>query len=461
MKEHYDPERFRELGKRVVDLLADALAAPGAVLPWRTPDENLARWPVRDDGGGDLVEILARAIAGSTRLHHPRYAGHQVTAPLPAAALCDLVSAFLNQGSAVYEMGPVANAMERQVVRWMASRLGLGDAADGVLTSGGSAGNLTALLAARQARAGWDAWSEPGPPLAFLVGESAHYSISRATRIMGWGAGGAVAVPADASGRMRAGELAAARAAAERRGRRVIGVAASACSTATGVYDPLEAIADHCAREGLWLHVDGAHGAAAALSERQRWRLRGIERADSVVWDGHKMLLVPALVTAVLFRDGRRSYEAFAQEASYLYDGGGGEANWWDLGLRTLECTKLMMALKLWAVLATVGERALGEYVAETYERTARFAERLAAAGDFEVIPPESNILCFRHVLPGMDEGALDARQARAREEIIRGGGFYFVKTRLGGKTWLRVTVINPLTRDEDLDALADAVRRA
>jgi L-2,4-diaminobutyrate decarboxylase len=446
----HDPEAFRALGHQVIDLLADhlrdATAGRGPVLPWLEPEEAVAAWPAEfpDEGGADPLELLLRAIAGSIRLHHPRYVGHQVTAPLPSAALAQLAGALLNNGMAVYEMGAAATAMERAVVGWMAARLGFPAEADGVLTSGGSAGNLTALLAMRGRRGGD----------CVLVGASAHYSTRRATRIMGWGDEGAVEVPVDARGRMIAAELPAALARA--RGRKVAGVVASACSTATGVFDPLPEIADFCAAHGLWLHVDGAHGAAAALSPRYRHLVAGIERADSVVWDGHKMLLLPALVTGVVFRDGRASYAPFAQEAAYLFEP---EERWFDLATRTLECTKRMMSLELYLALATVGPARLGAYVEGRFDLARRFAARLAAAGDFEVIEPDCNIVCFRHAPPGLDGPALDARQERARDALLRSGRFYLVKTRLGGKTWLRVTIINPHTRDEDLDALADAVR--
>jgi L-2,4-diaminobutyrate decarboxylase len=241
-------------------------------------------------------------------------------------------------------------------------------------------------------------------------------------------------------------------------GRRVAGVVASVCSTATGVFDPLVEIADFCQAHGLWLHADGAHGAAAALSPRHRHRVAGIERAVSVVWDGHKMLLLPALVTAVIFRDGRASYAPFAQEAAYLFEGRP-EERWWDLATRTLECTKRMMSLELYATLATVGPARLAAYVEGRFALAQEFAGRLAAAGDIEVIEPESNIVCFRHLPEGLDDAALDARQVTVRQTLLRAGGFYLVKTRLGDKTWLRTTIINPLTRAADLDALADAIR--
>jgi L-2,4-diaminobutyrate decarboxylase len=152
----FDPDVFRSRGRAVVDLLADHLARAATralpVLPWRGPSEALDAWPIDDRGGADPIAILERVVAESNHLHHPRYVGHQVTSPLPLTALAELVAALLNNGMAVYEMGPASTAMERNLVAWMAARLGFARG-DGVLTHGGSALNLTALLAMRQARA--------------------------------------------------------------------------------------------------------------------------------------------------------------------------------------------------------------------------------------------------------------------------------------------------------------------
>jgi L-2,4-diaminobutyrate decarboxylase len=467
----YDADTFRQQAHGLVDQLSDYLtrATRGdalPVLPWAAPAVNVDRFPgaFPDEPTGDFADLVARVLSGSNHLHHPRYMGHQVTAPVPLAALCDLVSSLLNNGMAVYEMGPVATAMERHVLRWMAARLGLPESADGVLTSGGSAGNLTALLAARQAKAGFDAWKDgahAGPPLTVLVPRTAHYCITRSTRIMGWGEGGVTPVDVDARFRLRPDALEDALAEATRAGRKVIAVVASAGSTATGAFDPLEAVADFAQAHGLWFHVDGAHGAAASLSRKYRAQVRGIERADSVVWDAHKGLLMPALVTAVLFRDGARSFEAFAQEASYLFHGDG-ERPWSDVGLRTLECTKEMMALKLYTCLSVLGTRVFEDEVTRSYDQARRFAEVLGASGDFEVaVPPDCNIVCFRYTPAHVPDTEWDALQVRLRERLVTRGDFYLVQTRLPKGVYLRTTLINPLTTDADLDALVESLRTA
>jgi L-2,4-diaminobutyrate decarboxylase len=483
LREAFDPDAFHAQGERLLGRLAshlaDALGAEsGAVLPWRDPHAMLDRWradfaartsalpgleaPRSPAATFDL--LTTHVLDDATQLHHPGFVGHQVAPPLPLAALCDFTSAFLNNGMAVYEMGQQGTAMELHVIRWMADALGLGPAAGGVLTSGGTLATLTALLAMRQARAGWDVWTEGnagGPAPCVLVGAQAHYCADRAVRIMGWGEGGLVKVPVDERFRLRPELLADGLAHAERAGRRVLGVVASACSTATGAFDPLEPIADFCERHGLWLHVDGAHGAALALSSRHRGTVAGIDRADSVIWDAHKMLLQPALVTAVLFRDARHSAGAFAQDASYLLGDRGDEA-WFDLASRTFECTKRMMSFKLYATLLAYGPALFDAYVTRTVDLAQAFAALLRAQPDFEVaVEPQANIVCFRHRPAGVPEQELDALQARLRPRVIARGAFYPVQTKLHGRLWLRTTLMHPFTTLDDLARLLDEVRAA
>jgi L-2,4-diaminobutyrate decarboxylase len=468
LRSAFDPERFRREGHALVDQLADYLrAATGRalpVLPWVEPEAALARWPETPPAtpGTSLGELMGRVLEQSNHLHHPRYVGHQVTSPLPSAALVHLATSLLNNGTAVYEMGPVSAPLERRVLGWMAQQAGLPAGADGVLTSGGSVGNLTALLAARQAITGRDVWEEGlagGKPLALLVSGETHYCVKRAAQILGLGHEGIVPIPVDDRFRLRPAALPETFAAAERSGRQVFAVVASAGSTSTGAFDPLEPVADFCRDRGLWLHVDGAHGASAVLSPRYAHLAAGIDRADSLVWDAHKMMLLPALLTAVLFRDGRRSYEAFSQRADYLFRRHA-VGEWWTPALRTLECTKRMMGVELWAALALHGTRMFSDYVSRTFDLGRTFAAMLDDADDFELaLEPDCNIVCFRHVPDDFQD--LDGHQERVRARLLAEGSFYLVQTRLRGHVHLRVTLINPLTTESDLEALLDAIRRA
>ncbi|MBL9018400.1 MAG: pyridoxal-dependent decarboxylase [Myxococcales bacterium] len=459
IRDAYDPERLRADGHRLVDALADQLAAwqrrEGVAVPWRPMDEARAAWAGQGLAGGELVGDLMAAARASTALANPRVMGHQVPPPLPSSALAELVSALVNNGMAVAEMGPAAVPIEMVVIQWMCKTLGLPAGAGGVLTSGGSLGNLTALLAMRQAKAGWNVWRDgahAGPPLAVIVGSDAHYSVARTVRIMGWGDAGVIPAQVDREHRMTA---AAVEAALARAGdRRVIGLVAAAGSTATGAFDPLPELADLAAARGLWLHVDAAHGGGLALSAAHRHRLAGIERADSVVWDAHKLLMMPALVTAVLYKAEASSYEAFAQQASYLFAGTQPSDTWWDLGQRTLECTKRAMSFELWAALRVHGEAWFGACVDRQIALTATLARKLAAAG-FEVpLAPTANIVCYRHRPPGLTGAALDAHNRMVRQRVVDDGTFYIVGTQLPGGYHLRSTIMNPLIEDRDLDEL-------
>jgi L-2,4-diaminobutyrate decarboxylase len=475
IKAAYDPERFRADGHRLIDALADQLAAwharEGAAIPWRDPQEARAAWAA--EGRGELVADLARIAASSTALAHPRTMGHQVPPPLPGAALAELTAALINNGMAVAEMGPASTPIELAVIDWMCRKIGFTPAsvdappatgATGVLTSGGSLGNLTALLAMRQAKAGYDAWgsgAHGGPPLAVIVSSDAHYSIDRALRVMGWGDGGAIRAEYDSAHRMTAASVEAALARANER--RVIGIVAAAGSTATGAFDPLDELADVAQKHGLWLHVDAAHGGGVALSATQRAKVKGIERADSVVWDLHKLLMMPALVTAVLFKQGGHAWEAFAQRASYLFADAKPSEKWWDMATRTLECTKRAMAIEMWTALRVHGEEWFGAVVDRQAELALHLAKLVEDAPDFELaLAPESNIVCYRHIPDGVPRDArevLDRHNRALRERVVTDGRFYIVGTQLPAGYHLRSTIMNPLTEATDISALLDHLR--
>lgn len=460
----FDADAFRALGHRFVDAMAEHLAATarrhGKTLDLPAPDSMLASVaPLDGNGGLDLASLCARMLLASNRLHDPRYMGHQVAVPRPELALLEGLGALLNNGMAVYEMGPIQTAMELRALQWMAQKLGMPSRTDGVMTSGGSLGNLTALLAARQRAA--DAWNRGGDRFCVLASAQAHYCIDRAARILGWGEGGVVSVPVDDSFRMRTELLPDALASCRRAGRIPVAVVASACSTATGSFDPIDRIADFCARERLWLHVDGAHGAAYALAPSMRPLLAGVERADSVVFDAHKMLQTPALVTGVLFSDPQDCAGVFTQQASYLFSKKA-EDEWHNRGHRTIECTKRAMGALLYAAVATLGEARLRQDLEHGLALARSLARKLEDADDFELaVQPQCNIVCFRHRPKGLEGEALDAHNRRIRQALVDDGSFYVVQTALPRGHYLRVTAMNPRTDESDLDAMLDAVRSA
>jgi L-2,4-diaminobutyrate decarboxylase len=453
---------FASAAHVAVDLVAghvaEARAGQGPATVQPDPDVlaaelELERW-IRD-GGMDpsaLAAWLPRYLDATVRLHHPGEMAHQVGVPSTGAAIADLIHGATNNPMAIYEMGAAGATIEREIVRWMLDKVGFDRAkGDGVLTHGGSLANLTALLAAR-ARSAPDAWRRGVPSdLALLAPPSAHYSIRRAAGILGLGEDAVVDLEVDDLERIRPERLPAALERCAAAGRRPMALVAVACATSTGLHDDLHAIGGFCAEHGIWLHVDAAHGGSALLSHRHRHLLGGIELADSVVWDAHKMLRTSGLCAAVLTRRAADLPAAFRQHGDYLFYEH--EAVGFDLLDRALETTKTTLGLKAFLSLAWAGERGLGEYVASRYDMARRFHEVLSREpGVTCPYVPESNIVCFR---------VGDGDQVALRDRLMADGRLHIGSTTIRGERYLRLVVMAPDTGEATLAELLDAVRMA
>ena len=462
LQQAYDPESFRQLGHELVELLAaylsDAKKKHNKVLEWKEPGELLEYW--RNFGNGQsLTRLFEDILKYSNHMHHPRYLGHQVSPAMPLTALAGFLGAFVNNGMAVYEVGPAGTAIEKLVVEHFLERIGFGELGDGSITSGGTLANLTALLAARKAVEGTDVWEEgTREKLAVMVSSEAHYCIDRACRIMGLGSEGIIKIPVNASYHMQTERLEEAYSQALAQGIKIMAVTGSAPSTATGMFDDLEAIGRFCRKHGLWFHVDGAHGGAAIFSEKYRHLLRGIEMADSVVIDGHKMMLMPVITTLLLFRNKVHSYSTFSQKALYLWEDNADE-EWYNISRKTFECTKLMMSIKYFAALHAYGPGIFDEHVTRAFDLGRTFGRKIERRKHFELfLHPHCNIVVFRYRGRLQSDHEIDALNIRLRHAMVREGDFYIVQTRLEGKTWLRTSLMNPLTGEEQLDELLDRI---
>jgi L-2,4-diaminobutyrate decarboxylase len=474
----YDGDLLREVGHLLADKLADQFSrasnSAGPVLPWRDPPENIrdARAELsRSSQTCDREALLQRVselfdtmLARGHNLHDPRYIGHQVPAPVPIAGLFDAVGAVTNQPMAVYEMGPWATAVEHAMVAELGERLGWQpDSFGGLVTHGGSLANLTALLTARNLSLP-NSWRDGLPAGATLVVQGdAHYSIARVAGMLGIGSANIHRVPLDAKRRMRPDALAEILCGLRNSGRPIVAVCACACATPIGAFDPLPEIAAICREHEVWLHVDAAHGAAACLSPRHRHLVAGLELADSVVWDAHKMLFVPALCAFVLYRQREHAYAAFRQDAPYLFDPSAPGLAAYDSGLRTVECTKRAAVFGLWGIWSVFGPELFADLVDRVFAVTRNLYDSLCAAPDFEPLhEPECNIQVFRYLpdqLCNASAEEIGAYQLKIRRALVESGEFYIVSTKIDGIGALRATVINPLTEPSHCDALLQALR--
>jgi len=448
----YSAEGFKEMAHGVMELLLERMDAQGKTLPWISPERQLELWE-RDFASphlADPVDLFRKVMEGSIDLHNPAYMGHQVSVTLPISSWVAAITAYMNQGIAIYEMGMVGTTLEKIVLDHLAQKLGLSAQASGVITSGGTLANLTALLTAR-AQFGEGEFQD----LAVLVSAEAHYSIERAVKILGIPVSNIVQVPVDGRFQMRTELLDPLYEACVQAGKKVLCVVGCACSTAIGAYDDLRAIGEWANRNKVWFHVDGAHGAAVAYSPDHRHLIQGIERADSMILDFHKLLMAPSLCTAVLYRDGAQAKRTFAQKADYLF--GEEVDDWFTAGKRTFECTKPMNILHVYTILRVYGETIFQQNVDRLYGLAREFAALIGQSDDFDLaVVPQSNIVCFRYNLGGDPNGT----NRRIYEALLGDGTYYVVKTLIGGDLWLRVTLQNPLTTTDHLLGLLQSIRQ-
>ncbi len=475
----YSPETFRAASaiwqKKLSDHLQQVVSGEGVVLNWTEPEQAISAarrfmdQGISTDGLDGILKrfsaLLDQTLRSGQNLHHPHYIGHQVPASVPLAGLFDAIGAITNQVMAIYEMGPWSTAVEYALIDRLSQKIGW-DPRDstGLLTHGGSLANLTALLTARNVSLP-GSWENGLPDNAVLIAHTdAHYCVTRSAGILGLGSRQVLKVPLDDQRRMNADTLRQILKTAIADGRKPIAVSCCACATPTGAFDRLNEIADLCEHFDVWMHVDAAHGGAALMSRKHRHLLDGIHRADSVVWDAHKMLFVPALCAAVLYKKRDVRFETFRQSAPYLFDPSAPGMADYDSGMRTIECTKRATGFALWGLWSVVGEEIFEQLVDHVFNMAHYFWQQLNDAPDFEALhQPECNIVAFRHLPKSVADSDVEVQnrfQRELRTRLIRSGSFYIVQTQLNHLAALRVVLMNPLTTTTDMAELLDEIRR-
>lgn len=454
----FDPDQFNKSGIEMLDLLTtylkDIQHGELSVNKWVSPSVLSQKWNELLSDQADFKQLVSTIIDHSMHLHHPHYIGHQVSAPAPLVAVIDMMVSLLNNGMGVFEMGSSGSILEKLMVERFCHIFGYNEGS-GFFTSGGTLANLTVMLAARQSKAKSNIWEDGADSnLGLIVSEQAHYCIDRAARIMGWGSKGIIKIPVDDDYRMRTDLIPDYIAKAKQEGIEVIAIVGSAPSTSTGKYDDFEKIAVYAKDYNLWFHVDAAHGGPAIFSSKYKHFLNGVEHADSLIVDTHKMMLTSALATAVLFKTAEESFSAFHTKAQYLWEDSQ-DYDWDNLAQRTFECTKQMIALRVFFLWQLHGVDLFDEHVTYLFDLARKFSSMINAESNFEMfLEPDSNIVCFRWIELEKTDAALNKFNQDLRRVVLEDGQFYIVQTVLKGLTWLRLSIMNPLTTEEHLSSL-------
>jgi len=450
----WEPRAVRRLARELADIAADALLVNGG--PVRTPNsERIAAKIIRDGKRLDVATLVQQIQKNSLRLSHPRFAAQQVAAPIPAAALVESVVAALNQSLAVWEMSPIATAIDRDLMSRFKKLFGYPATAEGSLVPGGAFANLTALLAARYALVP-NASKTGGARIAIVVGAQAHYSIARAAAILGLGKDSVFKVDFDSEFRTDIAKTDEALRSARRAGFGKFILVGSSGSTPTGSFDDLVALRKIATKHNAWFHVDAAHGAGLAFSGRMRKLLSGLSEADSLIFDPHKMMFMPLSAGGVLVRDGKKLLNPLQEQAPYLF---GSKRRWPDLGHITIACSQRFDALKTWLVWQAYGPEFWGEIATHVCDVAMAAFEYCSQSKILAPVhKPHSNIFCFE--LRGARRRDSDRLHWAIKEELNESGFGYISSTVLGGRRVLRLVVMNPRTTADDIIAILRRVEK-
>ena len=471
------PDEFRSIGHELIDQLADQLAQLSSrpVTPAESPqtirevlgaDHPLPR--TGQDPASLLKTTTNQLFDHSLFNGHPRFFGYITSSAAPIGALGDLVAAVVNPNVGGWTLSPFASELEGQTVRWIAELIGYPADAGGLLVSGGNVANFIGLLAARAAQVPWDVrklgLAGGDTPLRVYASGETHTWIQKATDLSGLGTEAIRWIPTDEEQRLDPAALRRQIETDRASGALPFMVVGTAGSVSTGAVDPLPALAALCRELGVWFHVDGAYGGAAAQAEGAPPDLQGLRDADSVAIDPHKWLYAPLEAGCVLVRDPGHLRGAFSYHPAYyhLEDEG---TNYFDLGLQN---SRGFRALKVWLALRQVGRDGYMQMIADDIRLATHLFDRVAEHDELEALTRSLSIATFRFVPRDLRSKTAHTAVAsylnRLNEQLLtrlEDSGEAFLSNALIDEVYaLRACVVNFRTSLDDIEALPPLVAR-
>lgn len=452
-----DEGGLREALHQAADQIADYLGSLGSQ-PIFPSAPSAPEGDLFPEQGEDLNALFRDcrtwAVDNALNVGHPGYVGHMDSEVDPAGILGDFLASALNQNLLAFELAPGATLLEKKLVQLFCEAAGLPEGSGGLFTTGGTGANLTGLLLARDAasHASHQGLSQEHP-LCVLASVDAHYSIAKACAVLGMGSEQVIPVAVHGpERRIDPADLPRALKRAQDLGQRPIAVVATAGTTSCGAIDPLPEIADFCAEQGLWMHVDGAHGGALLLHRDEKQKLAGIHRADSITLDPHKWLYAPKSAGVLLVRKEARLRTA-DYDAPYLDRfSEHGEALPVSQGRRALDGSRRFDALKVWMILRHLGKEGLEARLDSRLELAKELHQALAEHAFFQPCHrPDLNVQVF---LPR--DTAHHPQIAAAHRALEQEGRFWSSYTRLDGQQCHRMVLLNAAPQLSDLTALLD-----
>ncbi|MEQ8762622.1 MAG: pyridoxal-dependent decarboxylase [Planctomycetota bacterium] len=463
-----DWDAFRALAHRALDQMIDGQQFVRDQPAWRPIPKSVeaalrTERPMKGQGAEAAYEdFLEWVWPYPTGNRHPRFWGWAGGAGTPLTLVAEMLSGGLNAMTGHFN--DASSRVDRQVVDWMKDAFGFPAEVSGTLTSGGSVANLVGLTCARDQMAGYDVaehgiGAEPGL-LTVYASRETHSSVMKAVRMLGMGREALRWIAVDEQFRIDLRDLRDRLAADRAAGMRPVAIVGNAGTINTGAVDDLNALADHARSERLWLHVDGAFGAMAALSPELKDAVSGMERADSLAFDFHKWMNIPYEAGCVLIRDRAAHVHSFATDANYLQILTRGTGAWSEVAHeRGLQLSRAFKALKVWLLIKEQGFETLGRIVTQNSRQARYFADRVDRSRKLRRVAPVGlNVVAFRYDPGNLDGERSDAINLELLMRIQESGLAIPSSTKLHGRFTIRICICNHRSRLEDFDVFTDAL---
>lgn len=427
----------------------------------RSPEDIYSKFDFSIDDHGapaeEILYVLSKVIDMSVDTRSPVFMNQMYGSTTPASIVGDWVTTILNTSMYTYEVAPLLTLMERECIRLLSGYV-WPDGGDGVLTPGGSISNMQAIVFARN-------FKFPDSPTtgipqevkpAIYVSDQAHYSFKKGAIFLGFGRESVFEVETDSYGRVIPEALEKTIQDSIDDGFTPMMCVGISGTTIAGFFDDLHAVEKIARKYEMWFHVDAVYGGSLLLSEKTRKRLSGIENADSVSWNLHKISGIPLVCSVVLTNRTGVLDETFSIEADYLFHE---EDAALDLGQKSIQCGRRVDALKLWTAWKKDGKQGFAHRVDELMRGANELASYVVNCSDLKLYQrPESPIVLFRYEAEGWTDQELDELNKKIRTRIFKDGRILFNFTNLVGKTWIRCVISNPDFGVADARAIVDAV---
>ncbi len=461
-----DPEQLREWGYRIVDRFVEACAEESRdpVVPAVTGEELTERFgsalPVEGASVDEVLGEMLELMEGTTRKNgHPGFLAYVCSSADPLAVLADFWTSVLNQNVTAWRSAPGATSLELQVIRWLAELVGFGGD-HGLLTSGGSMANATALAAALHSAAARVSLplEDALPRMRVYLSMEAHLSLQKAFALYGIRRENIQIIAVDAERSMQVEALRAQLASDLAAGFIPACICASAGTVNTGAIDPLVEIAELCEEHGTWFHIDGAYGAPASATSDFAFMRAGFQKADSLSIDPHKWLFCPLDVGCILIRDRGITEATFRFDSAYTTDEDEVSVERFAFFEHGLEMSRRARAIKVWTVLRAFGAEGIGDEVARQINLRRAFDERIDREESLESLGSGLSVSCFRYRT--QDRNRMNEINRAILARLNDEGSTFLSPTTLDECFALRICIVNFRTMSEHLNQLLDSVLR-